>query len=201
MPHNIDLILTLTGGLTTALGLGFATQKLRLSAMVGYLQAGILVGPFTPGAIDAPKQLRRAHGHTLLRKDALRPRRSCRGLALDSGDTRHCRYGKWRCVPFGRCCTTTESNKRTGPIIAASRAPADTIVKAARDLDPGDMRPEPRTYLRKSQKLREAGANVVFASEGEVAPGMTAFLLRQRGAIDEQIDRECERVRAEIFCR
>jgi monovalent cation:H+ antiporter-2, CPA2 family len=49
--------------------------------------------------------------------------------------------------------------------------------------------------------LREAGANVIFASEGEVAPAMTAFLLRQRGAIDEQIDRECERVRAEIFCR
>jgi hypothetical protein len=61
------------------------------------------------------------------------------------------------------------------------------------------MRPEPRTYLRKSQKLREAGANVVFASEGEVAPGMTAFLLRQRGAIDEQIDRECERVRRKFF--
>ena len=51
MPHNIDLILTLTGGLTAALGLGFATQKLRLSPIVGYLLAGILVGPFTPGYV------------------------------------------------------------------------------------------------------------------------------------------------------
>lgn len=49
MPHNIDLILTLTGGLTAALVLGFITNKLRLSSIVGYLLAGILVGPFTPG--------------------------------------------------------------------------------------------------------------------------------------------------------
>jgi len=47
--HNLDLILTLAGGLTAALVLGFITQKLRLSPIVGYLLAGIVVGPFTPG--------------------------------------------------------------------------------------------------------------------------------------------------------
>jgi CPA2 family monovalent cation:H+ antiporter-2 len=51
MPHNLDLILTLTGGLTAALALGFLTLKLRLSPIVGYLLAGILVGPFTPGFV------------------------------------------------------------------------------------------------------------------------------------------------------
>ncbi|HRJ72973.1 MAG TPA: cation:proton antiporter, partial [Terrimicrobiaceae bacterium] len=51
MPHNIDLILTLTGGLTAALAFGYLTQKLRLSPIVGYLLAGILVGPFTPGYV------------------------------------------------------------------------------------------------------------------------------------------------------
>lgn len=51
MLHNIDLILTLTGGLTAALALGFVTQKLRLSPIVGYLLAGVLVGPFTPGFV------------------------------------------------------------------------------------------------------------------------------------------------------
>ena len=51
MPHKIDLILTLTAGFTAALALGFATQKLRLSPIVGYLLAGILVGPFTPGYV------------------------------------------------------------------------------------------------------------------------------------------------------
>ena len=51
MPHNIDLILTLTGGLTAALFFGFITQKLKLSPIVGYLLAGILVGPYTPGFV------------------------------------------------------------------------------------------------------------------------------------------------------
>ncbi len=49
VPHNIDLILTLTAGLTAALVLGFITQKLKLSPIVGYLLAGIIVGPYTPG--------------------------------------------------------------------------------------------------------------------------------------------------------
>jgi CPA2 family monovalent cation:H+ antiporter-2 len=51
MPHNLDLILTLAGALTAALVLGIATQSLRLSPIVGYLIAGVLVGPFTPGFV------------------------------------------------------------------------------------------------------------------------------------------------------
>jgi monovalent cation:H+ antiporter-2, CPA2 family len=51
MPHEADLILTLTGALTAALFLGFITQKLKLSPIVGYLLAGIAVGPFTPGFV------------------------------------------------------------------------------------------------------------------------------------------------------
>ena len=51
MPHNIDLILTLTAGLTVALVFGFITEKLRLSPIVGYLLAGIIVGPYTPGFV------------------------------------------------------------------------------------------------------------------------------------------------------
>lgn len=47
--HDVDLILTLTGGLTAALILGYITFKLRLSPIVGYLLAGIAVGPATPG--------------------------------------------------------------------------------------------------------------------------------------------------------
>ncbi|MCC6667619.1 MAG: cation:proton antiporter [Polyangiaceae bacterium] len=51
MPHDLNLILTLTGGLAAALVLGFASQKLRLSPIVGYLLAGVAVGPFTPGFV------------------------------------------------------------------------------------------------------------------------------------------------------
>jgi len=51
MPHNLDLILTLSGALGAALVLGLLTQRLRLSPIVGYLLAGIVVGPFTPGFV------------------------------------------------------------------------------------------------------------------------------------------------------
>jgi CPA2 family monovalent cation:H+ antiporter-2 len=51
VPHSLDLILTLTGGLATALALGYVTQRLGLSPIVGYLLAGIVVGPYTPGFV------------------------------------------------------------------------------------------------------------------------------------------------------
>ncbi len=49
--HNIDLILTLTGGLAAALIFGYVTHRLGLSPIVGYLLAGIAVGPHTPGFV------------------------------------------------------------------------------------------------------------------------------------------------------
>ena len=49
--HDLSVILTFTGGLAGALVLGFLAQRLRVSPIVGYLLAGILVGPFTPGFV------------------------------------------------------------------------------------------------------------------------------------------------------
>ena len=49
--HAYDLILTITGGLSAALVLGYLTQRLGLSPIVGYLLAGTLVGPHTPGFV------------------------------------------------------------------------------------------------------------------------------------------------------
>src|SRR5262245_18526352 len=51
MHSNLDLILTLTGGLAAALAFGYGTQRLGLSPIVGYLLAGIAVGPNTPGFV------------------------------------------------------------------------------------------------------------------------------------------------------
>jgi K+:H+ antiporter len=51
VPHGFDLVLTLTGGLSAALVCGYVTQRLGVSSLVGYLLAGILVGPFTPGFV------------------------------------------------------------------------------------------------------------------------------------------------------
>lgn len=47
--HSLDLILTLTAGLTSALVLGYITQRIGLSPIVGYLLAGIAIGGKTPG--------------------------------------------------------------------------------------------------------------------------------------------------------
>ncbi len=49
--HNLDLIMTLAGGLAAALAFGYVTQRLGLSPIVGYLLAGIAVGPATPGFV------------------------------------------------------------------------------------------------------------------------------------------------------
>jgi len=49
--HNFDLIATITGGLAAALVLGYVTNRLGLSSIVGYLLAGFVVGPNTPGFV------------------------------------------------------------------------------------------------------------------------------------------------------
>ncbi|MGJ5817753.1 cation:proton antiporter [Paludibaculum fermentans] len=49
--HETELILTITGGLSAALLLGYLTHKMGLSPIVGYLLAGLIVGPHTPGFV------------------------------------------------------------------------------------------------------------------------------------------------------
>src|SRR5262249_1780170 len=49
--EEADLILTLTGSLAAALVCGYVTLRIGLSPIVGYLLAGLVVGPYTPGVI------------------------------------------------------------------------------------------------------------------------------------------------------
>ncbi len=51
MPHSVSLISTIAAGLGLALIFGFAAVRLRLPAIVGYLLAGVVIGPFTPGFV------------------------------------------------------------------------------------------------------------------------------------------------------
>lgn len=51
MHHNVSLIATLAAAFGLALILGFIAARLKLPALVGYLLAGIVLGPFTPGFI------------------------------------------------------------------------------------------------------------------------------------------------------
>ncbi|MDR2982136.1 MAG: cation:proton antiporter [Puniceicoccales bacterium] len=58
--HDISLITTIAFGLTAALFLGLLAKKIGLSPIVGYLLAGIVVGPYSPGFVgdvELAKQL------------------------------------------------------------------------------------------------------------------------------------------------
>ena len=49
--HDLSIIVTLAGALAVALVAGWATQRIGLSTLVGYMLAGIAVGPYTPGFV------------------------------------------------------------------------------------------------------------------------------------------------------
>jgi CPA2 family monovalent cation:H+ antiporter-2 len=51
MPHDISLITTVATGLGLALVLGFVVARLGIPPLVGYLIAGIIIGPATPGFV------------------------------------------------------------------------------------------------------------------------------------------------------
>jgi CPA2 family monovalent cation:H+ antiporter-2 len=51
MNHNISLITTIAAAFGVALVLGFLAERIKLPAMVGYLVAGIIIGPATPGFV------------------------------------------------------------------------------------------------------------------------------------------------------
>ncbi|MFN4164072.1 MAG: YbaL family putative K(+) efflux transporter [Ferrovibrio sp.] len=51
MPHHTPLIATIVMGLVLAFIFGAVANRLRVSPLVGYLLAGVLVGPFTPGFV------------------------------------------------------------------------------------------------------------------------------------------------------
>jgi CPA2 family monovalent cation:H+ antiporter-2 len=73
------------------------------------------------------------------------------------------------------------------------------VLREARALNPR-LRMLVRTaYLREAPELRAAGADGVFTGEGEVALAMTEFILDKFGATPEQIGRERDRIRDELF--
>ncbi|PTQ11604.1 Kef family K(+) transporter [Sphingomonas oleivorans] len=51
MPHHTPLIGTIVAGIVLAFIFGAAAFRLRLPPLVGYLLAGVAIGPFTPGYV------------------------------------------------------------------------------------------------------------------------------------------------------
>lgn len=72
MHHATPLITTIVGGLVLAFILGMIANKLRISPLVGYLLAGVLAGPFTPGFVADTKLAAGAGG---ARRDSIDVRR------------------------------------------------------------------------------------------------------------------------------
>src|SRR5262245_58009710 len=55
MHHDTPLIGTVVAGLVLAFAFGLVAQRLKVSPLVGYLLAGVAVGPFTPGYVADQK--------------------------------------------------------------------------------------------------------------------------------------------------
>jgi monovalent cation:H+ antiporter-2, CPA2 family len=51
MPHDTPLIATIVVGLCLAFVFGAIAQRIRVSPLVGYLLAGVALGPYTPGFV------------------------------------------------------------------------------------------------------------------------------------------------------
>ena len=76
---------------------------------------------------------------------------------------------------------------------------AGEVIKMAREMNPRIHILARAAYLADIPELRAAGADRVFSGEGEVALGMTEYVLSHLGATPEQIDRERDRVHGELF--
>jgi monovalent cation:H+ antiporter-2, CPA2 family len=53
--HEIPLITTIALALSAALLFGLLAKRLGLSPIVGYLVAGVVIGPYTPGVVGDAK--------------------------------------------------------------------------------------------------------------------------------------------------
>jgi CPA2 family monovalent cation:H+ antiporter-2 len=85
-----------------------------------------------------------------------------------------------------------------GLVFAASGTPADAVIRAARELNPGISVIARSTFLREAAAARAAGADIVITAEAEVALAMAGALLERLGATHEQLDRARDNVRNEI---
>src|SRR5690606_12691852 len=54
MPQQVSLIAPLVAGLALAYVLGTLASRLRMPPLIGYIVAGLVVGPHTPGLVVEP---------------------------------------------------------------------------------------------------------------------------------------------------
>jgi CPA2 family monovalent cation:H+ antiporter-2 len=83
-------------------------------------------------------------------------------------------------------------------IFAAGGSPPAEVIRAAKTLNPEILVLARSSYVSEAEGLRRAGAEVIVAAEAEVALAMSERLLIELGATADQLDRERDRVRAEL---
>lgn len=83
-------------------------------------------------------------------------------------------------------------------ISSSGAADASVGIRLARDINPKLHVVSRVDFLQQAGTLRRAGADEVFAGEGEVALAMTDSILRELGATPEQLDEERARIRGEL---
>jgi CPA2 family monovalent cation:H+ antiporter-2 len=85
-------------------------------------------------------------------------------------------------------------------ILSSSSIPSGPdIIKEARRINPGIRIIARTAYLKEADELMDAGATAVFSGEGEVALSITEKILEAFGGTREQIERESERIRDDLF--
>ncbi|RYD65503.1 MAG: sodium:proton exchanger [Verrucomicrobiaceae bacterium] len=85
-------------------------------------------------------------------------------------------------------------------ILSSSSIPmGPEIIREARRMKPGIRIIARTAYLKEAEELMDAGATAVFSGEGEVALSITEKILEAFGATREQVERESERIRDDLF--
>ncbi len=90
------------------------------------------------------------------------------------------------------------AEKARAIIVTAVSAPAREIAATARALNPKIEVMAHTTYMQQAEAMRTEGAQTVVAGEAEVALTLSAILLRNLGATEEQIARSRREYRTQI---
>jgi CPA2 family monovalent cation:H+ antiporter-2 len=200
--HNIDLILTLAAGLIAALVRGYFTHRLGLSPIVGYLLAGILVGPNTPGFVAnhaLAEQLAEVgvillmfgvgmHFHL---KDLL----AVRGISVAGAVVQSATATALGGLAFHAMGLSWTA----GIVMGLALSVASTVVLIRVLSDNGQL--QGATGRIAVGWLVSAGANEVITGEGEVALAIAGSILHKLGATPEQLDDARERIRMTLLDR
>ncbi len=189
MQEGLGFLVNLSVSLVLALILGLLTQRLRLSPIVGYLLAGIALGPRTPGFAADPKM---AHdfaevGVILLMfgvglhfkfNDLLAVRRiaipGSLGQILVAST-----LGTIAALSFGL-------GMEAALVIGIAISVASTVVFVR------------ARYFQERIWLEKVGSTDICIEEAETAIGLAILLLREVGADGNRIQKEIQKIRAEF---